>query len=181
MNTRPDNRQRIDAAFELMRKEAEKFELACVCAIDRPYKLRFERKSSGLFGLVESVKVESAAKQDHPSADTKDWFLEAARLPLSQLEKGAFPCAWCGDRSFHHCAQNCGTLVCGGRMQGDVFHCRPSCGATWVDVPLKEVEGEKRQELRAPTMPRYPSTSASPSVTSKLLLTGGQSLAVRRK
>lgn len=183
MNLKRDNGQKIEAAFELLRKQdLETFDIPCVCAIhDQPYKLRFKRKPSGLFGLIESVRNDSVTTTSS-SSHVRATLIQPATLLLNQLEPCALPCAWCGDGSFHHCAQNCGALVCGGRMKGDTFHCRPSCGASWIGVPLDKVEGEKRQELQRPSMPPRPRSPTTPLVSEpKFLLTAGQSLLVRRK
>jgi len=178
-----DNGQKIDAAFELMRKrDSESFTLACVCAVyDRPYTLRFKRKANGLFGLVESAKP-NIERTSSGSDGVQVSLVASLKVPLEQIEMSGFPCAWCGDNGFHHCAHNCGALVCGGRMQGETFHCRSSCGASWVGVPLKQVEGEQRQELRRPSMPaaaRVPSAPSGPSEPRLMLGTGGSAL-VRR-
>jgi len=182
MNTRPDNRQRIDAALAMLRnQEPEHFDLPCVCAVhDLPYTLRFERKANGLFGLVDSQRATSGTKF---TVQAGVHIGTPATIPIKEMELTAFPCSWCDDNSIHHCAQNCGAFVCGGRMKGNVFHCRPSCGASWVGVPLKQVEGEKRREMRQPSMPqplRSP-TSAPPDSKPRLLLGVGQSMAVREK
>ena len=137
----------------------EVVELSCVCAVhDKPYTLRFTRQASGLLRFFESVKVEPARHKTALGG-------AAAALSFSLAEfdenSGALagrgrgtPCAWCGDGSFHHCASYCGALVCGGRMKGERFHCRPSCGASWVGVPLQTVEGTRQQQARKPTAPR---------------------------
>jgi hypothetical protein len=182
MNTRPDNRQRIDAAFALLRnQEPERFDLPCVCAIhDMPYTLRFERKANGLFRLQGSEKV---SKGPRSTGQAGAHIVTPATIPIKEIELTAFPCAWCDDNSIHHCSQNCGAFVCGGRMKGNVFHCRPSCGASWVGIPLEKVEGEKRRELRQPSMPeplRSP-TSAPANSKPRLMLGVGQSMAVRDK
>jgi hypothetical protein len=182
MITKPDNRQRIDAAFALLRnQEPERFELPCMCAVhDRPYTLRFVRKANGLFGLVDSER-ETSGTQVKGRAGAQ--IVTPATIPMKEMELTAFPCPWCDDITFHHCARYCGAFVCGGRIKGNVFHCRPSCGASWVGAPLEQVEGQKRQELRRPSMPQASrSPMTAPSVSRpRLALGAGQSIAVRDK
>ena len=182
MITKPDNRQRIDAAFALLRnQERERFELPCMCAVhDRPYTLRFVRKANGLFGLVDSEKETNSPQF---KGQTGAQIVTPATIPIKEMELMAFPCPWCDDITFHHCSRDCGAFVCGGRIKGNVFHCRPSCGASWVGVPLERVEGQKRQELRGPSMPQpFRSRTAAPSVSKPRLMLGvGQAIAVRDK
>jgi hypothetical protein len=182
MNTRPDNRQRIDAAFALLRnQEPERFDLPCMCAVhDKPYTLRFVRKANGLFRLEDSEKATSGTQFTRQAGAH---LVTPATIPIKEIELTAFPCPWCDDISFHHCSQNCGAFVCGGRIKGNVFHCRPSCGASWVGAPLEQVKGQKRQELRRPSMPQAShAPMTAPAVSKpKLMLGVGQSIAVRDK
>jgi len=118
----------------------EIFDLYCVCAVhDRPYTLRFVRQPSGLLRFTETLKDGPCSLPGNARAGGKGWALR-----LEYFEKGATRCAWCGDESFHHCRTYCGALVCGGRMVGETFHCRKSCGASWVGIPLHEVKGEAK-------------------------------------
>lgn len=165
---------RIEAAMALIRQgqvnrvtrtpAPETFELHCLCArVDKPYTLRFNRQPSGLLRFAESVKGEMARPTGHvrkSGASTTMW--------LDLFETTAVPCAWCGNRSFHHCAWECGALVCGGRMQGNTFHCRSSCGAQWVGVPLQQVEGTGAEQPRLPSL-RAP----APTPARRLLLGPG--------
>lgn len=150
----------INAALALIRRgqgltrspAPEIFDLYCDCAIyDKPYTLRFVRQPSGLLRFKESIKGKPASFPDNARAGGVGYTLR-----MEYFENGATPCAWCGDGGFHHCANDCGALVCGGRMKGDTFHCRKSCGASWVGVPLREVRGNVTREpspLRASLSP----------------------------
>jgi hypothetical protein len=127
----------------------ESFDLHCVCAVhDKPYTLRFVRQPSGRLRFSASVKGKAAASPDN--AQTVD---VGRTMRLGLLETDKSRCAWCGDKSFHHCSSHCGALVCGGRMKGNTFHCRPSCGAEWVGVPLQEVKGTVQEQPRRPSCP----------------------------
>jgi hypothetical protein len=146
---KPDCTGRIEAAMAVIRQGAvtrapapETFDLHCVCAReDKPYTLRFVRQPSGLLRFRESVKGKPSSLPDNARAGGVGWTMR-----LDYFENGPTPCAWCGDASFHHCANDCGALVCGGRMNGNTFHCRKSCGASWVGVPLREVKGTVTRE-----------------------------------
>jgi hypothetical protein len=127
----------------------EIFDLYCFCAVfDKPYTLRFVRQPSGRLRFSASVKEKPVTSPDNIRAGGIRWTMR-----LDFFETAATPCAWCGDKSFHHCASYCGPLVCGGRMKGDTFHCRRSCGASWVGVPLEQVEGTVAEKLRLPSSP----------------------------
>lgn len=108
----------------------EIFDLFCVCAVhDKPYTLRFERQASGLLRFKESIKGNTGGGHGG-SADVGG---KGSTLRLDYFENLAHavtPCAWCGNGCFGHCSQNCGALVCCGRMRGNTFHCRKSCGAS---------------------------------------------------
>lgn len=132
----------------------EIFDLYCDCAVyDKPYTLRFTRQPSGLLRFAASIKRQPSTRPDNARAGGVGWTLH-----LDYFETTAAPCAWCADRSFHHCG-NCGALVCGGRMNGNRFHCRKSCGASWIGVPLLEVKGSMR---RAALLPSRFSPSVAP-------------------
>jgi hypothetical protein len=139
----------------------EIFDLSCVCAVhDKPYTLRFERQASGLLRFRESIKGRPSLLPDNARAGGKGWTLR-----MQFFEDGATPCAWCGDRSFGHCSRDCGALVCCGRMRGNTFYCRPSCGASWVGVPMREVEGTAGQhaQMSAPARDCLPSSLPVPA------------------
>lgn len=150
----------INTALALIRKghgvtrspAPEIFHLYCYCAVeDKPYTLRFVRQSSGLLRFKESIKGKPASFPNNARAGGVGYTLR-----MEYFENSATPCAWCGNGGFHHCANDCGALVCGGRMKGDTFHCRKSCGASWVGVPLQEVKGNVTREpspLRASLSP----------------------------
>jgi len=127
----------------------EIFDLYCFCAVhDKRYTLRFIRQPSGLLRFSASFREKAPTSPDNVRAgDVR------SPMQLRCFETTAVPCAWCGDRSFHHCASHCGALVCGGRMRGDLFRCRASCGAEWVGVPLRQVEGTTQKQPRRPSCP----------------------------
>ena len=171
MNTKPENRQSIEAALALVRKrESETFDLTCVCAKhDRPYTLCFRRKPGGLFGLVENVRVPEQALSEEPSED-ETRVSAPVKLDLSEFESKVFPCPWCGDKSINHCARHCGAFVCGGLIVGGMFHCRASCGASWIGWPLKRVGGHKGQP-----------SNTLPAFNPRPMLGSGQAFAIRKK
>jgi hypothetical protein len=145
-------------------------ELSCVCAVyDQPYTLRFRRQPDGLLRFLESVKGEQT--QHNAPGGRLGLVLE---LSVIAFENRVRPCAWCGDGSFHHCATHCGALVCGGLIRSDTFHCRKSCGASWVGVPLAKVEGRIAEQ--APQTPMSPRPPAPAQHGERLLLAAGRSM-----
>jgi hypothetical protein len=176
---KPDTARAIGAALAVIRQgetvmrspAPETFDLYCDCAVyDKPYTLRFTRQASGLLRFKESVKGQPSTLPVNARAGGVGWTLQ-----LDYFETTATPCAWCGDQTFHHCASYCGALVCGGRMKGNTFHCRKSCGASWIGVPLREVKGQMRREASLPRPSLSPAREHG-ALTSKpmLLLGAGQ-------
>jgi hypothetical protein len=138
---------------------SEKFILNCVCAVeDKPYQLIFVRQSSGRLRLVESLKLTGDARAG--SADARAFAVQQT-IPMSDLEGGPWFCAWCRNGSFHYCGADCGDFVCGGRMRGNLFVCRSSCGAEWIGEPMREVQTTK-QETRRALLPTVPTTAPTP-------------------
>jgi hypothetical protein len=146
----------------------EMFDLYCFCAVyDKPYTLRFERQASGLLRFKESVIGKPATSPGNARAGGKGWTL---RMDYFEDWEGVTtPCAWCGNGSFGHCARNCGALVCCGRMKENTFHCRKSCGASWVGVPMREVEGSAGETRRSSAAPSRVALQ-KPSANGKPLL-----------
>jgi len=150
--------------------------LSCVCGVfDKPYTLRFTRQADGSLRLLDSVKDEPGTKQFAGAA-------VAVTVSMSEIgDNVPLPCAWCDCGGINYCRNDsgirgCGALVCGGRTVGDVFHCRKSCGASWVGIPLEEAQGETKAEHRPRSMqPAYPARRVS--VPERLLLTSGCSIA----
>lgn len=147
----------------------EIFELYCFCAVyDKPYTLRFERQASGLLRFKESIKGKPPSLPDNARAGGKGWTL---RMDYFEDWEGVnTPCAWCGNGSFGHCSLHCGALVCCGRMSGNTFHCRPSCGASWVGVPMREVQGSGEETRRSAAVPSRGTLPAPASGRKPLLL-----------
>lgn len=146
---RPD-KSKIDQALARLREDT--CEVGCVCAVhDRSYIVRYVRGAGGLYQYRESVKVLGNAEGS----------VEVRKISMRMFAPGPTPCPWCGDSYFHHCC--CGAFVCGGRMTGNTFRCRDSCGATWEGVPLDSVSvtnGAKAQAAPRPMQaPRLMLTS----------------------
>jgi len=171
------SKRRIETALSVIRRSQheraslsqapEIFDLYCVCAIyDRPFTLRFVRQASGLLRFKESLKGVTPAQPDNERAGGTGY-----RLDLKFFEKGSTPCAWCRNGSFHHCIGYCDALVCGGRMKTGTFHCRQSCGAAWIGIPLHEVDGiSSHQPLTEAPSQRSLSAPRSNTVTKPRLL-----------
>jgi hypothetical protein len=176
---KPDDAERIERAKAAiwqgrgLSPAPETFDLYCSCAReDKLYTLRFVRQSSGLLRFRESVKGKPSSLPDNARAGGVGWTLR-----LDYFETGPTPCAWCGNGSFHHCASHCGALVCGGRITGGTFHCRKSCGASWVGVPLREVTGSVTREPRLASLSPAPRLAASPAKPMLLLPPGNETRA----
>lgn len=120
------------------------FELSCVCAVtDKPYVLQYRWAGKRLV-FVKAIKLESSGRgHARPSGLAVDQQMAA----VSAFKSFCFPCPWCGSDSINYCGANCGALVCGGRIRDGVFHCRPSCGASWTGVPLESIEGHNKTSV----------------------------------
>ncbi len=130
---------------------SERFAVDCVCAVhDRPYQLIFVRQPSGRLRLMESVRGSGDARAASPNMRTP---LAQQIISMSDLENGPWCCAWCQNGSFHFCGSDCGALVCGGRMRGNLFVCRDSCGAQWIGSPLQQIQATpaETRRLQQPT------------------------------
>jgi hypothetical protein len=176
-----DNARKIEAALELMRQmslepEPEIFELSCYCALkDEPYTLRFTLQENGLFRLKESIRV---IRSETPSR-SYGYAPSAKTLNLDRVEARAFPCAWCSDQSLHYCRNHCGAIVCGARVRGNTFHCRTSCGASWVGKPMKEFQGSAGSPAKRSTIAPEPKASSVSPAPDRLRLGPGSSLVNR--
>jgi len=175
---KPDYSFEIGAALAVIRQgEAitrspapATFDLYCSCAVhDKPYTLRFTRQPSGLLRFAASIKGQPTTLPDNARGGGVGWTLR-----LDYFEATAAPCAWCGDRSFHHCASYCGALVCGGRMNGNTFHCRKSCGASWIGVPLREVKGRASRAHTPACALLSPTSHATAAPPRRMLLAAGK-------
>jgi hypothetical protein len=169
----PPVRRAVDGNAVAPRAAAEQFTLSCVCAkFDRPYELRFERQASGRLRCVESVRLQGNARAG------------SARTAFQKISVDEFesygPCAWCMNQAgIHQCGYCGGALVCGARLEGNVFHCRDSCGASWVGVPLTELEAAK-EGPRKPMMSPPPRVSVPAVRETAPAVIGGRSLIIRR-
>jgi len=154
--------------WEFCPNHGEVFELECVCAVDeRRYILCFERKTNGMLRFSKSVKLDGG----RGIQSTAGGRAAIRTLSLKEFELSATPCPWCGDGSFNYCS-HCDAYVCSGRKRGRTFHCRPSCRAEWVGVPLEEVRGERREgepewTCTPPRRSAGPARSPSPSPVNK--------------
>lgn len=183
MSYNPDYARKIEAALDLIRQrptaiKPETCELVCFCAVkDEPYKLCFAKQPSGRFRLTECTRI----LRDTTTPPKRFGYVPASiELGLDQLEGTAMPCPWCGSESINFCRNDCGYFVCGGLMQGGVFHCRKSCGASWVGQRLTSltVERSQPQQSHSPA-PKQTSPivgSSAPPANDRLLPGPGKSI-----
>jgi hypothetical protein len=147
------------------------FEQLCVCAIeDRNFIVRYEEQSNGLFRAKESVKIYEGQESGGTGRARA-----TVVLSTDQIEGDHTPCPWCGDSGHYHCS--CGGVVCGGRVVGELFICRESCGDRWIiGMPVTEIKGTKsqqeRRESKAPPRPISFSSAQPKSATENRLLLG---------
>jgi hypothetical protein len=145
----------------------------CVCAVfDLQFLDRYERQASGIHRVVESIRIVDGERGGACA--------EIGRvLNVDDIRGNYMPCPWCGDNGNmrYHC--DCGGVVCGGKVKGNIFHCRGSCGQSWpAGHPIHEIdvtEERERREWKAP--PRRGSAwQAPPRETSpaRLLLPAGR-------
>jgi hypothetical protein len=169
---------RVQAALQVVRRGALQgkggaLEIRCFCAVeDRPYILQFELGQNGIFSYRQSIRgmVTGAAAARGIAI--------VSGIALEKLEDVAFPCAWCGDGGINYCGNDCKALVCGGRYVGNRFHCRDSCKATWIGIPLVEIEAELWKPRQRPMA--APSQRAQAPIANRLQLGTGSALVRRR-
>lgn len=131
-----------------------------VCAVfDQLFVERFERQASGLYRMVETIRIHEGDSAGAGAGVSRT-------LNVREIEGRYLACPWCGDNrgKRYHCS--CGTPVCGGRVTGNLFVCRDSCGDRWeVGPPSREIQvTEARQgerDFRGPT--REPKTAQAPA------------------
>lgn len=156
------------------------FNQLCFCALrDLPFVVRYERQPNGRYRALESVQLQQGG------ASGREGQSETFILPTDQIDGGHTPCAWCGTTGHYHC--HCGGVICGGKVKGNLFTCRVSCGAQWImgppvtEINLAKPEPPERQEWKAP--PRKPAASytpAKPEPEIRLQLGPASQIGVRR-
>lgn len=105
-----------------------------VCAVhDLGFIEFYERQRSGLYLPIKSrlLHVGEGFGAGHGARLT---------IRVADICGPHTPCPWCGDNGGgrYHC--DCGAVVCGGRVKGNVFTCRDSCGASWrIGPDVKEI------------------------------------------
>lgn len=106
-----------------------------VCAVfDLWFVERFERQASGLYRMVETIRI-------HDGDGSTLGECQSQALSLRKIEGRYLPCPWCGDKAGkrYHCS--CGASVCGGKVKGNHFVCRDSCGDEWdLGPPVHEIQ-----------------------------------------
>jgi hypothetical protein len=115
----------------------------CVCGIfDLEFFDRYEQQASGIYRVVESIRI---VDRERGGACA-----EIGRvLNVDDIRGNYMPCPWCGDNGNmrYHC--DCGGVVCGGRVKGNIFHCRASCGQSWpAGHPMHEIDVMEEREWR---------------------------------
>jgi hypothetical protein len=158
----------------------EFFEQLCVCAVeDREFMVRYVRQPNGLFRATESVKIHAGGGSGKGS--TRPTLV----LSIDKIEGGHTACPWCGNGGHYHC--DCGGVVCGGKLIGQLFTCRASCGEKWIiGSPVTEIKGTKpqqeRHESKAPARRASASSGSSQPANENRLLLGaaGQNVPVKK-
>jgi hypothetical protein len=121
----------------------------CVCAVfDLEWYMRYERQRSGRYRAIESIRI-------HDGDGVRQSATLSRTLRYDEIEGRHTPCPWCGDRvgTLYYCS--CGAAVCGGRVKGNLFICRDSCGDQWeMGPPAREFQviepGQGPQNFRRP-------------------------------
>ena len=157
----------------------EFFEQLCVCAVeDRAFIVRYVQQPNGLFRAIESVKIHAGG------GSGKGGTRPTLVLSTGKIEGSHTACPWCGNSGHYHC--DCGGVVCGGKLIGQLFTCRASCGAKWIiGSPVTEIKGTKpqqeRQESKAPPRRASPSSASSkPAHENRLMLGSASQLPAKR-
>jgi hypothetical protein len=138
----------------------------CACAIyDLEWLMHFERQASGLYRAVDSTRIHGGHGSGPGAAQSRV-------LSVDKIEGRYKPCPWCGgDKAaqLYHC--HCGVPVCGGRVKGNLFICRDSCGEQWeMGPPAREIRvTDARQDARDFRRPeRGPATWQAPARSSSV-------------
>jgi hypothetical protein len=141
----------------------------CVCAFyDLQFLDRFERQASGIYRVVDSIRIVAG---EGGGSDA-----EIGRvLNADDIRGNYMPCPWCGENGNMRYYCSCGGVVCGGKVKGNIFHCRASCGRSWPGGnPVHEIEvTEERERRQWQAPPRRGSAWQAPpreTNTSRLLL-----------
>jgi len=147
----------------------------CACAVfDLEWLMHFEQQASGLYRAIDSTRIHAGDGSGSGAAQSRV-------LSVDKIEGGYTPCPWCGGdkaRHLYHC--HCGVPVCGGRVKGNLFICRDSCGERWeMGPPVREIRvTDARQDTRDYARPeRGPANWQAPARSSsveRLLLTSGK-------
>jgi hypothetical protein len=143
----------------------------CVCAgFDRWFAERFERQLSGLYRSVETVRIPAGHGGSGSGASM------SRVLNVREIEGRYSACPWCGENAGKRYYCYCGAPVCGGRVKGNLFICRDSCGERWeMGPPVREIRvtdaGQDARDYGRPE--RGPATWQAPvrsSSVERLLL-----------
>jgi hypothetical protein len=139
------------AALSQGRNSPRSFEERCVCAVhDREFVVRYIERDGGLYEAEASLRPS-------PREAAGCGAVELETIPVSRFAGPPTPCAWCGAAGHFHCS--CGAVVCGGRVSGQLFFCRDSCGRSWIaNAPVIELKGSSRSKH----MPRKPQSRYAP-------------------
>ncbi len=160
----------------------EIFDQLCVCAVhDSDYITRYVKQPTGKYRATTSIKLDEGRESGRGNS------AELQKLPVERIEGPYPPCPWCDCNTNVHYHCSCGGVVCGGRVEGDLFKCRRSCRAKWQSTsPAKEIKGlppaSERKEHRSPggATARPPATtSQAQPVPGRLLLGPGSKVPAR--
>jgi hypothetical protein len=126
--------QRLEKQSPVRNSGPEIVDVLRVCAVhDKPYFAVYLRSPIGRFKLIKTSKVRSQSSGGPGEAGAG----RAVSIKAEDIEEGpGETCAWCGagpkfsssGQRFSTVACFCGEAVCTGRMRGNVFKCRDSCG-----------------------------------------------------
>ncbi len=175
-----ETRQAAPASHAPQVDAREIIEQLFVCAVeDREFIVRYVRQPNGLFRAVESVKIHAGG------GSAKGSTRPTLVLSTDQIEGSHTACPWCGNSGHYHC--HCGGVVCGGKLIGQLFTCRASCGDKWIiGSPVTEIKGTKPQQERheskaPPRRASAPPGSSQPANENRLLLgAAGQNSLVKK-
>jgi len=160
------------------------FDQVCVCAVhDLEYVIRYVKQPHGKYRPSTSIKL-SAARESGPRKSA-----EQQKLSVEKIEGSYPPCPWCACHASAHYHCRCEGVVCGGRVEGNLFKCRNSCRAEWHPTgEVKQIKGttpvSERKDYRpnggATARTSAPASQSRPVAPNRPLLGPGSNVPAQR-
>lgn len=121
----------------VLQAHADLFQFLCACAVhDESFLMTFAKRSDGLYVHKGNQKIVGSLAEGSREA------MQRSLLTPDECVGSRLPCPWCGAESLVNCV-GCNMPVCKGRVDGEIFTCRDSCGARGLMISTKGLVGTK--------------------------------------